>query len=175
MFNQSFFLSSLSKVFEEIINFRLTSFFKAKKLINRRQYGFQKNNDTQAADMMNESKNNGIKNLLIFFLQKAFDTVHHKIMLNKLHNLGIRRKANSLIERYLTNRHQQIGLVACGVTQGSILRPILFIAYINDLLRYSLKGEEFCYANDTSFPYNDRSVNTSLGQIQDTKIMSHNV
>ena len=96
--------------------------------------------------------------LTIFIdLANAFDTVDHKILLEKLNNYGFRGTAPELIEGYLTDRKQVVRiedtisselLVTCGV-QGTILGPILFILYIKDLFDLMPRGEIISFADDT--------------------------
>ncbi len=95
-------------------------------------------------------------------LKKAFDTVNHKILLTKLDHYGIRGNILKWFESYLTDRKQYvyyngissgIGTISCGVPQGSVLGPLLFLIYINDLPNISSKLSFFLFADDTNIYY----------------------
>lgn len=127
--------------------------------------------------------NNNLKVGGIFCdLQKAFDCVDHKILLDKLEFYGIEGKFKTLIRSYLTDRHQRVVLgnisdsnnsskwetIKCGVPQGSILGPLFFLFYINDLPKIINKDNNMVlYADDTSIIITDTNklnLNTNLNQ-----------
>ena len=93
-------------------------------------------------------------------LKKAFDTIDHSILCKKLYHYGIRGVASDWVKSYLSKRNQYVEIdgicsdkkqIVCGVPQGSILGPILFLLYINDMANVSDKLRFILFADDTFF------------------------
>jgi hypothetical protein len=98
---------------------------------------------------------------------KAFDTVNHDILLKKLYHYGIRGVAYNWLESYLTNRKQfctyngtksTLTTISCGVPQGSILGPLLFLVYVNDLGDIFNKINSVLFADDTNLIVTGNSI-----------------
>lgn len=165
-------ISNLAKIMEKILHKRLLNFISQCDIISGKQYGFLKNRSTKDAlsyivdKVLNElDKSNPIA-ITFLDLAKAFDTVDHNILLEKLYRYGIRGKAQILISSYLKNRLQKVRVngtyseyeeLNTGVPQGTILGPLLFIIYVNDLLVSLPEGEIISYADDTAVVTNEKS------------------
>ena len=123
---------------------------------------------TEATDSWSLNVDCGFVNAVVFLdLKKAFDTVNHAILLSKLQAYGIRDSVNQWFCSYLRNS-MQMSLVncnkssemylPCGVLQGTILGPLLFLLYINDLPNCLMHSQPRMYADDTSITYASNDV-----------------
>ena len=167
-------LSNVSKLFEWALYKRIEDFLNINNTIYDLQFGFRKKYSTTHAllsmtEVIRKQLNGGSYSCGVFVdLQKAFDTVNHDILLSKLDHYGIRQNANLWIKSYLCNRKQSVKVngciseceeITCGVPQGSILGPLLFIIYINDMHRAVKQSIVHHFADDTNLIFSGKSPN----------------
>jgi len=146
-------LSPLNKIFEKLLYDSLYHYVECKSMLSKHQYGFRAKVSTEFAiydivECISENLDQKILTCAVFLdLSKAFDTVDHSVLLWKLeHYYGIRGLPLQLFENYLHRREQytivdkcrsQTQQINCGLPQGSILSPLLFSLYVNDLPKVS--------------------------------------
>ena len=172
-------LSHFDKIFEKILCKRLIAFLECKQILYCHQYGFRKLYSTAMAlikitDNIKRllDERNYVIGILIDF-KKAFDPVDHEIMLKKIECYGIRGHTNMFFRSYLTNRRQltvvnggqsDIGIVKCGVPQGSVLGPLFFLLYINDIYRAVGCNAVRLFADYTSLLSSGPNLNDVIDQ-----------
>ena len=173
-------LCTISKIFEKVMYSRLINFLNSFKFFVKSQFGFRKDHSTYMPllilvdEIINALDSGEIAVGVFLDFSKAFDTVNHKVLLSKLHHYGIRDKAYSWLKSYLSNRSQFVSYnghksseknITCGVPQGSILGPLLFLIYINDLSNICKFTSPFLFADDTNLLHHSKDINILQNEI----------
>lgn len=181
-------LPIFSKILERVIHNRFISFIDRHNILYKYQFGFRNQHSTNSALIVLIDKIIGAidKNEVVIGLfldfQKAFDTVNHEILLRKLDKYGIRGVALKWVKDYLFERKQFVNfngvnsdcnIVKCGVPQGSILGPLLFLLYINDISNVSKILFPIIFADDTNMFIKGKSLNELVPKMNNelTKIV----
>ena len=170
-------LPSFSKIFEYVIFYQLFDYMCENNLLTIEQFGFRRGHSTELAaiqlvDRLTKQMDLGSVPTNIYIdLSKAFDTLDHSILLDKLSYYGICGVENLMLRTYLSNRHQyveyndsksQTKSISIGVPQGSILGPLLFLIYINDLPGVRRVFSMLMYADDTTLYCNIKTANSDI-------------
>lgn len=174
-------LSFLDKVLEKLIETRLSRYLKKFNLLTPSQFGFRAALSTNIAtacltDKIKSFIDHGDVAAAVFIdFSKAFDTIDHDILFTKLERYGITGPALTLLRSFLLNRQQIVSVstatsppvtVNRGVPQGSILGPLLFLIYINDLPRCLTSSQCVLYADDTTIFNSHRNMCTLTQMLQ---------
>lgn len=161
-------LPVFSKIFEKAMYLRVYQYLSNKGVLSEKQFGFRNGRGTINANIelfrylyKELDADRYVLSIFIDF-RKAFDCVCHEILLGKLWHYGIRGECHEWFKSYLSNRRQFVSLsgvtsteesIICGVPQGSILGPLLFLLFINDVTRCTDEFQYALYADDCTLSY----------------------
>ena len=170
------------KLMEKIVHDRLMLHLEENDLLDHKQGGFRKNHSTidssvKFVDDLFKAMNEGAITIAVFIdLRKAFDTVNHEFLCNKLSSYGIKNKNLDWIKNYLFNRTQQTLVngavseslpVQYGVPQGSVLGPLLFLVYVNDMSQILTHVNHCLYADDTVLYISGKEIREMVELLQE--------
>ena len=180
-------LPCFSKILERLIFNRCIEFIENNNILNAKQVGFRAHHSTymaimQLVDKINNAVEKNETTIGVYLdLSKAFDTIDLDILLHKLDYYGFREIVLDWFRDYLSNRTQYVSYndnksdlksILCGVPQGSILGPLLFILYINDITNTSTLLDFLLFADDTTILYSSSDIVSKIPVINRGAIRS---
>ena len=169
------------KLIEKIVHKRITTYLNINNILNVNQNGFRANHSTQDTvakftdDIALNINNNKCTLATFIDFRKAFDTVNHNILLQRIESIGIKNNVLHWLRSYLHNRKQVVvangytsnqGTVTCGVPQGSTLGPLLFLLYINNINKNFIHSKIKLFADDTVLYTSSTIVDDAKDQLQ---------
>ena len=174
---------------EKIVHNRIYNHCNDNNLLDKKQGGFRPNYSTSSTtaffinDIYNAMNKNEITIAVYIDAMKAFDTVNHNILLKKFEFFGILGKNANWVKNYLSNRKQctfannvlsKEEVITCGVPQGSVCGPLLFLLYINDISKVLEHSKVSLYADDTVLYYSADKVEDAISVIQEDLLLLSN-
>ena len=172
-------LPLISKVIEKAIHNQTQNFLDTNRILYRYQSGFRKHYSTDTClsyltDKVSTGFEKGLLTVMVLInLQKVFDTIDHGIPLDKVNCLGFSNSTVAWFNSYLIHRsfivnvgkeYSSPGKLSCGILQGSILGPLLFLLYVNDIPQ-TVNSESLLYADDTCLIYKGKDTKTIEEQL----------
>ena len=166
-------ISPFSKILERLVYDQLILFLEKQKILFDYQFGFRKGHSTEHAiletleNFKTAIDENKVTCGIFLDFSKAFDTINHNILLEKIHCYGIRGLPHAWFSSYISDRKQYVKIgdtesslraMTCGIPQGSTLGPLLFLLYINDLPNSSKKLMFRIFADDTNIFYSSNNL-----------------
>ena len=174
-------LPLISKLIEKVIHDQTQEFLVENKILYKYQSGFRGNHSTDSClsylnDKILQGFDSGkITGMILIDLQKAFDTIDHEILLKKMIYIGFSKKTIAWFKSYITNRsfivnvendYSVPGQLLCGVPQGSILGPLLFLLYVNDMPQ-AIKCDLLLYADDSVLIFSHKDIDVINKQLNE--------